>query len=259
MYSKIIGNLNKYLANIENEDGTDRISRIITKSLDYIDEKNHYLEFSRQHSTGFKVLKSHFSMGDFISDDSFESMLEYHLSSNDKIDINVYHSPFIFKKLFPGIEDKYNAVYSFYGMSFDHFYTLSEKILTLLKIGGIFVLEFPSYWFIKDEISEMENQILKYSRVNEKKWLFIKPLDEVTKENNCEIVLLEKTGDIHTVNRKGLAYLASLEKLENAENTDNKAHLETCNIPADGIQLSSGLLIIRKKEKVITKDNIFNI
>lgn len=253
------GSINKYIENVYNKiKAKDKYQEIFDKTKHLLTGKAHYLEISHYHSPAYKVLNNLFEKGDFISDDPFEALLELHLAKDDNIPLDVYNYNFKDNLTEKFKAEKYDAIFSFYGLSFTNLSELIEKVLTLLKINGIFVLEFPAYWFIKGETLPIEKEILEYSKINDKKWLFVKPIEELVKENKCKLEIVEKLSYTHTFNRQELAYLSSLDTLYNAELARNKAHLEICNIPEKNIELQTGLIVIKKEEKVLTKDNIFN-
>ncbi|MCG8572576.1 MAG: hypothetical protein MJB14_20780, partial [Spirochaetes bacterium] len=199
-----------------------------------------------------------FTQTSFVSDIPFEALLVLKQAEKLKLDTIVYQYPFLFNDFFPVKEEQFGSIYSFMGLSFDFFQNLLEKILILLKVNGIFLFEFPAYWYLRDENNETEKTIVEYSKQNEKKWLFIKPLDQMVEEHKCQLLTLQRLDYTYTLNRTKLAYLSSLEKLHKAEIDHNRGHLEICQIPEKDIKINSGIMIIKKAEKVLTKDNLFN-
>lgn len=257
MHDKGCLNKNYTKEQLEARLNTNGYKQIIDLAADYSTDSASCCELSHRFSFAYRYLAEKYSSCDFISDDSFEAMLEYHTSVIDKHTIQVYHNCFSPAGLLPGREECYDAVFSFMGLSFDAFINLFEKIMTLLKIGGIFVYQLPAYWYLTEGKNELEKQIISYSKQNEKKWLFVNPLEEIVKEHNGELLLLDKTGLDLPITRIQLARLSSLEKLYKAEQENNKAHLEICGLPLE-MQLPTAAVVIRKKEKILTKDNIFN-
>lgn len=253
------GCLNKYYnrEKLEKQFDGSGYKQVLDLSASFLGEKGGCCELSHSFSYAYKSLGETFSKCDFVSDDSFEAMLEYHMISQEGRETRVFHNTFSPESLLKDNQECYDALYSFMGLSFDSFITLFDRIMTLLKIGGIFVYQLPAYWYLKDDNSEVEKQIISYSKQNEKKWLFINPLEEVVKEHNGELLLLQRIEQEKKMSRAELAYLSSLEKLLKAEQTKNKAHLDICDLP-ESLALPTAVAVIRKKKRVLTKDNIFN-
>jgi len=60
------------------------------------------------------------------------------------------------------------------------------------------------------------------------------------------------------LSRVEISYLSSMDKLFNADLQNNIAILETIDIPKTDLDIPLSALVVRKKSKTITKDNLFS-
>lgn len=261
MFLEDKGHINPYFekAGLESLFQREGYQTLIRETLPHIEERGRYLELSHYATGAYPFLLEHFAEGAFVSDDPFESLFEYHISSLDKKRLEVYQNRFTYKTLLPGQTECYDAIFSFFGLSFDNLYALLERALTLLKVGGILAIEYPAYWYSLEELTPLEKQIMSYSKKNEKKWLFVDPLEPLIEEHKGELLFRKVFEHSHSLNRFELSYLSSLDKLNKAERESNMGHLEICDIPGKDLKLRSALLVIKKRGKVLTKDSLFNI
>lgn len=261
MFLKDKGHINPYFTG----ETLDKLYRkevyetILSELLPHFEERERYLELSHYATGAYRSLLQHFSSGAFVSDDPFESLYEYHISSSEQKELDIYQNSFTFNRLLPGQSECYDAVFSFLGLSFDNLYALLERALILLKVGGILAIEYPAYWYSGEELSTQEKEIMRYSKENEKKWLFVDPLEPLIEEYKGELLFKKNMEHSHSFNRFELSYLSSLDKLNKAERESNRGHLEICDIPERGLKLRSALLVIKKQGKILTKDSLFNI
>lgn len=219
-----------------------------------------YLEISHKFSFGYQVLLKHFKSGYFLSNDAFESLLVYHFTTIDKqkLDIlNVEFTPNSLARL--KINEQFDLVYSFSGITFDELYNILPQIIGFAKIGGTIAVKVPAYWFLKEKNTELEKKILDYSKQNDKKWIFVDPLEPVIEKNGGKLLKIIELPQTIKINRFELAFMSSLKKLYDAELQNNKAHLEVLTFPEENLELRGALLLIKKITKTVTKDNLFNL
>jgi hypothetical protein len=232
----------------------DRVLSIANPGRTSFCEISHYFSSSSSDMTG------DFKNGTFISDDPYESLLTYHYSVIKNKSLNVYNCHFN-----PGsldelkMNESIDFIFSIFGLSYEKIFSFLPDMIGLLKVGGIIALEIPAYWFFRDDLSADESVILDYSMKNDKKWIFSEPIEPVINESGAELVSLTKLDDSKTVDRLELSYISSLNKLHKAHVENNIGVLEVANIPEKNINLQKALLVIRKKERTLTKDNLFNI
>lgn len=223
-------------------------------------DKESYLEISNKCTLSYRVLLNDFKNGAFFSNNAFESMLALHLSEKDNKNIDVFHYNFHYKSLEKnGLEEKFDLIYSLFGISFEDIFSLLPILISYLKVNGVLALLIPAYWYIKENQTEIENDIISYSKQNDKKWLFVEPMDKLAEDNGCNLVEIKELPISLTVNRLELSYISSLEKLYKATLENNMAHLEVANIPEDKIELRTALVVFKKEKKILTKDNLFNL
>ena len=247
--------INKKYPNSRAEAFFDNIKEITSTIL-----KDNYLEVSHKYTGAFSVLLDHFKKGTFLSDDPFESMLTYHMSKTGNKEINVLNYNFnyeTFSKL--NLNEKFDFVFSMFGLTFEDLYNLLPIIIGFLKVDGILAVNIPAYWFIKEKQTEIEKTIIDYSKQNDKKWIFVEPLEPIIEKNGAELLEIKESSISHNVDRLELAFISSLKKLYDSIIQNNKAHLEILKIPEKDIELRSAVMIIRKKKKTLTKDNLFNL
>jgi hypothetical protein len=221
--------------------------------------KDSYLEMSHVFSPAFFSAVKDFKEGYFLSDNSFEAFLTYHFSKIENKNVNVYNTAFNITQIEKlKFNEKFDFIFSLFGLSFESLYNLLPVMIGLAKVDGIIAIELPAYWFFRENISDVEKAILAYSKQNDKKWLFTEPLVPIIEENKAEFVFLKETGRTKKVDRLELAFLSSLHKLYNAQIENNIAVLEIVNFPEKDILLKTAVLAIRKKSKTVTKDNLFS-
>ncbi len=222
--------------------------------------KENYLEISHKFSPAYKILSKEFKKGTFISDNAFESLLVYHYCKIDKIDIDVLNYDFSYNSFTSlKLNEKIDFIFSLCGLTFENLYTCLPQIIGFLKVEGILTLIIPAYWYIKNNQTENEKIILDYSKQNDKKWIFVEPIEPILEKNGAEILVLKELPQNLKFNRFELAYISSLNKLYESIKQNNIAHLEIVKIPEDNIEIRSALLLIKKKQKTITKDNLFKL
>ena len=222
--------------------------------------KNNYCEVSHYFSGSCKIMLDEFKSGVFISDDQYEALLAYHhsITENKKIDVyNRFFNPGNFLDL--DMNEKFDFVFSSLGFSYEKIYSFLPDVIGLLKVGGVMILEIPSYWFFRDNLNDHENIILDYSMKNDKKWIFSEPVEPIIKECGAELVGIKQLDDEIKTDRLELAYISSLHKLHKAHVENNMAVLETAGIPEKDIVLGKALLAVKKNEKTLNKDNLFSI
>jgi hypothetical protein len=223
-------------------------------------EKGCYCEISHYFSGACSVMLEEFKSGIFISDDPYEALLAYHYSiiKNEKLDVYNY-------LLNPGnllelkMNETFDFIFSSFGLSYEKLYSFLPDIIGLLKVGGVLVLEIPSYWFFRDNMSAQETDILDYSMKNDKKWIFSEPVEPLIRENGADLVALKQLDGKRVVNRLELSYISSLQKLHKAHVENNIAVLEVANIPEENMEIGNAVIIIRKNKKTLTKDNLFSV
>ncbi len=252
-------NINFKKENLKQKLDSTQIKEIINK-IDSISklEKISYMEISHDYSLAFEVMLDIFKEGVCLTDQSFESMLMYHYGSVQNKNLTIYnHSLTLnaFNSL--PLNEKFNFVFSFFGISFDNLYSLMNGILNFLKIESIFACLIPAYWYDNSNLNDAEKQIMSYSKQNDKKWIFVEKIDNVVEKNGGKILELIQMPFTIKINRFELAYISSLEKLYDAIIKKNTAHLEICGIQENDIELKTSLLIIKKTKKTLTKDNLF--
>lgn len=222
--------------------------------------KENYLEISHKFSPVYKIMAKEFKKSIFLSDNSFESLLTYHYSKIDKIDIDVLNYDFSYNSLASlKLNEKIDFIFSLCGLTFENLYTSLPQIIGFLKIDGILALIIPAYWYIKNNQTENEKNILDYSKQNDKKWIFVEPIEPIIEKNGAEKLILKELPHTIKFNRFELSYISSLNKLHDSIKQNNKAHLEVVKIPEENIEIRSSLLLIKKKQKTITKDNLFKL
>jgi len=222
-------------------------------------KKDSYLEISSNFSSAYKKIIPDFKEGYFLCDDSFEALLTYHKSIVDSKNLNVINTQFSKNKIIDlKLNEKFDLVFSVFGLSFESLYFVLPELIGLLKLGGILALEIPAYWFFRENLNEDEKNILTYSKQNDKKWLFTEPLDAVIEESKAKLLFLKETENTKVIDRIELSHISSLDKLYKASIDKNIAVLETCNIPENNIKLKTAVLAVQKNQKTITKDNLFN-
>lgn len=230
------------------------------KKINSTYNKENYLEISHKFSPAYKILSKEFKKGTFLSDNAFESLLIYHYSKIDKIDIDILNYDFSYNTLATlNLNEKIDFIFSLCGLTFENLYTCLPQIIDFLKIEGILALILPAYWYIKNNQTENEKTILDYSKQNDKKWIFVDPIDAIIEKNGAEILVLKELPQNLKFNRFELAYISSLNKLYESIKQNNKAHLEIVKIPEENIEIRSALLLIKKRQKTITKDNLFKL
>jgi hypothetical protein len=224
-----------------------------------LDKKEKFLEISHYFTPTFQYFSKDFNQGYFLSDNSYQSLLVYHIAEKENQNINVLNYNFNFKHLYSqDYYENFDLIYSIMGMSFQEFYELIPHLIEFLKMDGKLILVYPTYWMSQENLSDIEKVILNYSKQNDKKWIFIEPLETILTKNGAHIIENKTSNLPFKINRIELAYLSSLTKLYNAEIAQNTAHLEVCNIPQKDITLNTNILTIEKTEKTITKYNLFN-
>jgi len=241
----------------------------ITEVKSFFDEVNNavddlnkedYLEISHCYSSAYKILLNDYKNGTFLSDDAFESLLVYHFSKINNININILNYEFSYNSLDSlKLNEKFNFVFSLFGITFEKLYSIMPQIMSFLKTDGYLALNIPAYWYLKENLTEIEKEIINYSKQNDKKWIFVEPIEPIIEKNGGEIISLKEIPLTYKLNRFELAYVSSLQKLLDSIKQNNKAHLEIVNIPENNIEIRSALLLIKKKKKTITKDNLFNV
>lgn len=194
----------------------------------------------------------------FISCSSFEALLAYFFSTTEGYKINSFSLPFI-AKAFESLHlaEKFEIIYSILGLSFNEIYNLIQEFLAFLKIEGYLFLVVPAYWYLKDNLTEIEKVILNYSKQNDKKWIFVEELHPVIKRYNAEVIEIIELKNRAKLTRYDLAVISSLEKLKEAEEKTNLAHLEITNIPEKDIEIRTALIVIKKLAKTLTKETLF--
>jgi hypothetical protein len=231
----------------------DTVTSVVKPGGENCCEISHYFSASSAGLTG------EFNNGIFISDDPYVSLLVYHHSVIKNKSLKVHNRLFN-----PGnlqelkMNESVDFIFSTFGLSYEKLFSFLPDMTGLLKVGGIIAMEIPSYWFFRDDLSADESKILDYSMKNDKKWIFSEPVEPVINENGAELVMLKKLDGKKKINRLELSYISSLHKLHKAHVENNIGILEVADIPEDDIELGKALFIIRKKEKTLTKDNLFN-
>ena len=132
-------------------------------------------------------------------------------------------------------------------------------IIGFIKIAGILAINIPAYWFIKDNLTEIEKTIIDYSKQNDKKWIFVEPLEPLIEKNGAELLEIRESSLKYNIDRLELSFISSLKKLYDSVIQNNKAHLDILKIPEKYIELRSAVMIIKKKKKTLTKENLFNL
>ncbi len=223
-----------------------------------LNEKKTFMEISRSYTNSFKYIINDFKEGAFLTDSAFDSLLSYHFSNLNKYNIKSYNYNFNIQR-FESLKfiEKFDLIYSVFGLSFNNLYEMMGQIINFLKINGILAILIPAYWYIKDNLTETEKTVLNYSKQNDKKWIFVEPLDLIVNENNAVIMNNIELKNRLKINRYELSIVSSLEKLKDAVVKNNIAHLDVSNIPEKDIEIRTSLLLIQKKSKTLTKDNLF--
>ena len=222
--------------------------------------KDSFLEMSYKFSPAYQYMLDIFKNGAFLSNDDFESLLVYHLSILENKKIDVYNNAFSFESLSVlDFTEKFDFIYSLLGLTFNDLYSILPQILSYAKIDGILAFKIPAYWYIKENTLEIEKKIIDYSKQNDKKWIFIEPLEPVIEKNGGELLGIKELNTKAILTRAELAYLSSLDKLHDAVIHNNKAHLEIVSFPESGIEIRESVMVIKKKKKTLTKNNLFNV
>lgn len=256
----------KGLLNINyNEETLSKIYNIeeYKKAFNIIENKikisyNDYLEISEEYSPAFIFLFDKFKKGTFLCKDDFYAMLTYHSSILHKKDLLVYHKNFVnLSRESKDLLEKFDFVFSYLGITYNEIIERLPIFLNFLKVNGFLAFIIPSYWFERVSLNESESLILEYSQKNDKQWLFPESLDSLLKDTKNEIIYFEKINMQKKFLRIQVAKLSSLQKFYLGILEKNMAILETCNIPEDNLILNLSLLIVVKKEKTITKENLF--
>ena len=222
--------------------------------------KDNFLEVSHKYTGAYNVMLSHFNKGAFLSDDPFESMLTYHISKINNKDLDVLNYNFNYDSLSKlNLNEKFDFVFSLFGLTFEDLYTLLPLIIGFIKIAGILAINIPAYWFIKDNLTEIEKTIIDYSKQNDKKWIFVEPLEPLIEKNGAELLEIRESSLKYNIDRLELSFRSSLKKLYDSVIQNNKAHLDILKIPEKYIELRSAVMIIKKKKKTLTKENLFNL
>ncbi|MBN2546796.1 MAG: hypothetical protein JXB50_13435 [Spirochaetes bacterium] len=231
----------------------------INKNVEFI-EKECFMEISRTFTNSFKNIINDFKEGAFLSDSAFDSLLSYHFCNLNNYNVKSYNFNFNAQR-FESLKfiEKFDLVYSIFGLTFNNLYEMMGQIINFLKINGILAVLIPAYWYIKDNLLEIEKTILNYSKQNDKKWIFVEPLDLIVNENNAVIINNIELKNKILINRYELSIISGLEKLKDAVIKNNIAHLDVSNIPDNKLELRTSLLLIQKKSKTLTKDNLFKI
>ncbi|HNZ27691.1 MAG TPA: hypothetical protein PLG34_02935 [Spirochaetota bacterium] len=218
-----------------------------------------YLEISHFFSPYFNRLLDFFNEGYFLSDDPFVSGLVYLQSVLNKKNLNVLNFKFNGKKLdLQGFAEKFDFVFSRLGVSFQDLYAHLAKFISYLSVGGILAFIIPSFWFFREDLTDIEKEILAYAKRNDKKWLFVEPIENAIRDAGAEIVSFQKINERQKLSRVEISYLSSMDKLFNADLQNNIAILETIDIPKTDLDIPLSALVVRKKSKTITKDNLFS-
>ncbi|MBP7552176.1 MAG: hypothetical protein KA885_02025 [Spirochaetes bacterium] len=234
---------------------------ILTPFKEYLNgvQSDKYLEISHFFSPYFNRLLDSFKEGYFLSDDPFVSGLVYLQSVLNKKNLNVVNFKFNGKKIdSQGFIEKFDFIFSRLGVNFQDLYAYLPKFISYLSVGGILVFIIPSFWFFREDLTDVEKEILAYAKRNDKKWLFVEPIENAILDAGGEIVSFQKIEDRQKLSRIEIAYLSSMDKLFNAELQNNIAILETVDIPKIDLDIPLSALAVRKKSKTITKDNLFS-
>lgn len=234
---------------------------ILTPFKEFLNDvkSDKYLEVSHFFSPYFNRLLDFFNEGYFLSDDPFASALVYLQSVLNNKNLNALNFKFNGKKIdSQNFSEKFDFIFSRLGICFQDLYLYLPKFISYLSVGGILAFVIPSFWFFREELSETEKSILAYAKRADKKWLFVEPIENAIVEAGGEIVSFNKIEDKQKTSRVEIAYLSSMDKLFNAELQNNVAILETVDIPKADIDISLSALVVRKKSKTITKDNLFS-
>ncbi|HOV13296.1 MAG TPA: hypothetical protein PK771_03340 [Spirochaetota bacterium] len=248
-----------YINSVTSIENSDDLKNELEKILQDLVKEN-YLEISYNFSNNYNYLLNIFKNGYFISDDSFNALLTYHYSQKHQKKLQVYNYSLNEKDINKlNLSEKFDFIFSSYGITYENLFNDLNNILGLLKIGGIMFLEMPSYWFFRDHLNEDEKSILNYSKTSDKKWVFTEDINPIIEENSCEIILSKKINNKKIMSRVELSYLSSLNKLHKASLENNIAVLEVANVREDNLEINSVILVIKKKSKTITKNNLFNI
>ena len=122
------GNINKNYNEdtINNKYPTSEIVSFINEVTNNINDlnKDNYLEISHRYSPAFKVLLKDFKNGTFLSDDAFESLLVYHFSKNENINIEILNYDFTYNSLDSlKLNEKFDFIFSLMGLTFEKIYS----------------------------------------------------------------------------------------------------------------------------------------
>lgn len=241
------------------DDAVNKIYNLINEK-DKIVNTDSYLEISYRNTFAFKNLLEKFNKGAFVSDDSFESLLVYHFTQIEKKQIDIYHKFFIPKNISNlKFNEKFDFILSLCGLTFENLYSLIPTIVSFLKVEGKLAVLIPTCWFNRENMNKIEQKIIGYAKKNDKKWVFTEDLEPAIKEYGGESLGIIDTDIKLTFSRFEIAKLFSLTKLYDAVIKNNMAQLELADLPEYGIEINTSILIIKKKKKTITKDNLFNI
>lgn len=257
------GNINSFFENnTYKRISIELTNEIVTeiKKRGSLNREKNILEMSSFYSDSITHFANETKERYFITDSSFEALLAYHITKSQNIVVKSISTNFSrnsIEKL--KLTEFFDVIYSILGFSFNNIYELIPPLLSLLKINGFIFLIVPAYWYIKEKITNIEEKILNYSKQNEKKWIFVEGLAPIVKDNKAELHEITELKNNIKLSRYEIAKISSLEKLKEAEEENNIAHLETSNIPKNNFELRTALIVIQKKDKTLTKDNLFKI
>ena len=148
-----------------------------------------YIEISNKFTFSYQELLKYFKSGFFISNDAFESLLVYHFSLIDKRKLEIFNIDFNPNSLARlNINEQFDLVYSYSGITFDELYNILPQIIGYAKIDGTIAVKVPAYWFLKENNTELEKKILDYSKQNDKKWIFAEPIEPVIEKNGGKLI-----------------------------------------------------------------------
>jgi hypothetical protein len=239
-----VDELISYLPGIETQSGNGR-----------------FIELSRYYSDASIKLLDSFDEGTFISCDPFNALLVHHVTAiKQSSNVETWHIPFTVSSLQDKtFNESASLLFSLSGLTWEDYYTLVPGIMNMTAVGGLIYLEFPAYWFIRDDLNDDENAILAFSKKNDKKWLFSEPVEPLFEENGAELVELTKSSRVINCTRLEIARLSCLHTLEKADLENNIAITDTCNIAENDLQIPVGRMVFRKKAKTLNRDNLFSV
>jgi hypothetical protein len=256
------GNINEYAGSLKARFKPEEIRQFFTVICERIKDikTGSCLELSHEYSNFFDVMSESFKESVFLCDDGFESLLAFNNSIQKKITLNVMNY-FFNPKSFPrlNMNERFDIVVSLLGLSYDNLNMNLQELIGLLKVDGVMAVVIPSYWYDRAVLNESEEKILKYSKQNDKKWIFTEDIKPKITECGAALVDIIKLPFNAKLNRLELAYISSLTKLYDSIIKNNVAHLEITNIPEDNLEINVSLMLLQKSKKTITKDNLFNV